>query len=229
MKTIIRKPSFLATSQKKFLHLGFIASIALVIAAFKIPLSVNHDSKYQFPKTDAEDFGDYILPPLPPENKPQAKVPEKIVQRVVVQQVNILTDINPPEIDNQPEFTEPDIPLTLAPEVFVDNKPEPPRIIAEKMPTFKGGETAMFKFLNEKIKYCNAALSNDMQGVVHVRFIIDTDGSIKDAEIAKGLYPCLDKSALEAVKSMPKWNPAEHGNRKVPVIMVLPVSFKLRS
>jgi protein TonB len=228
MKTTERKQSFLSTSQRKFLHISFMASIGLVILAFKIPLRHSTDLEHWFEMDDGESNLEYILAPLPPEKKVEKREIPKSLPTPIVQNPNIVTSEAPPELDNLdvPTFDEP---LAPAPEVFVENIPVSPRDFAEKMPEYVGGEKAMFNYLGKNIDYCSSAKNNDIQGTVYVRFVIDTDGSIINAEIAKGVFSCLDKEALEAVKRMPKWIPAEHGNRKVPVVMVLPVNFKLKS
>lgn len=227
MKTTERKPSFLATSQRKFLHYSFMASIGLVILAFKIPLPNSSKIDIGFEKEEGNliDYTTFLLPPE--KNVIKDEIP-KSLPTPIIQNPNIITSEAPPEIENN-EVSNFDEPIVLNAEVFVDNTPEPPRIFAEKMPEYVGGESAMFKFLSREIEYCSKAKEFDIEGTVYVRFVIDKDGSITKAEVAKGVYPCLDKEALNAVKRMPKWIPAEHGNRKVQVIMVLPVSFKLRS
>ena len=77
------------------------------------------------------------------------------------------------------------------------------------MPEFPGGETAMYKFISENIRYPKEAMENAVQGRVFVMFVINEDGSISNLEVVKGVSPSLDAEALRVVGLMPKWKPAE--------------------
>lgn len=66
-----------------------------------------------------------------------------------------------------------------------------------------------------------------MQGTVHVRFTIGTDGTITDASILKGVHEPLDAEALRVVLSMPKWNPGMADGKPVASTLTLPIRFDL--
>lgn len=226
MKITPKPKSFLATCTRKYLQVGFLISIALVIVAFKIPFykDTNHD------KLLVPEYETMVLDYLPPINVEKEKTPPKA--KVVKQ-----------KLTETPNFVEAEEELPIieekieAPTIdfsdikFEIEKIEEPEIevrdFAEKMPKFVGGELAMFKYVAERVRFCESAKRLEIEGKVHVRFVIDTDGNVTDVEIAKGLYPCLDKQAMDAVKNMPKWIPGEQGLQKVAVRMVLPVNFVL--
>lgn len=98
--------------------------------------------------------------------------------------------------------------------------------IVEKMPSFPGGNEALMKWLGNNIKYPAKADKNDITGRVIVRFVVDTDGSVKDATILKSVDKLLDDEALRVVNAMPKWTPGEHEGKTVPVHFSLPVTFR---
>lgn len=99
--------------------------------------------------------------------------------------------------------------------------------IVEKMPEFPGGTAALMKYLSEHIKYPTISQENGVQGRVIVQFVVNRDGSIVDAKVARGVDPYLDKEALRVVSSMPKWNPGMQRSKAVRVKYTLPVMFRL--
>ncbi|MDG1428096.1 MAG: energy transducer TonB [Crocinitomicaceae bacterium] len=62
-------------------------------------------------------------------------------------------------------------------------------------------------------------------GTVYVRFVVNPDGSVSHATIARGFYKELDKEALNIISRMPKWIPGEKDGKKVPVYMTVPVTY----
>ncbi|WP_170227062.1 energy transducer TonB [Luteibaculum oceani] len=96
----------------------------------------------------------------------------------------------------------------------------------DRLPEFKRGNSAMFEYLSDNIIYPKEALINGEQGVVFVIFEVDTNGIIKDIEIAKGISPVLDAEAIRVVKSMSgKWKPGVKNGKLVRVKFNLPVRF----
>jgi TonB family protein len=99
--------------------------------------------------------------------------------------------------------------------------------VAEKMPSYPGGQDAMSKFLVEHIKYPEVAMKNNVQGKVFVTFVVRTDGSLTDAKVLRGIGGGCDEEALRVVKLMPKWNPGEQTGKLVDVQFNLPIKFAL--
>ena len=100
--------------------------------------------------------------------------------------------------------------------------------VAEKMPSFPGGQDALFDFIEKNIKYPKVAEDNGIQGRVILTFIVKKDGSLSDVRVAKSVDPSLDKEAVRIIKSMPKWNPGIHRGRYVNVKFTVPVTFRLQ-
>ena len=93
---------------------------------------------------------------------------------------------------------------------------------------FPGGMSALNKFLSETIVYPVIAQENGIQGRVTVQFIINKDGTIIDANIARGIDPSLDKEALRVTNLMPKWIPGKVKGEAVASKFTLPVRFNLQ-
>ncbi len=99
----------------------------------------------------------------------------------------------------------------------------------EKLPEFPGGQSAMVKFLGDNLKYPESAQAKKLEGVVMIVFVIDTDGSVTDAQIVKEIGEGCGDEALRVVESMPQWSPAEVSGKPVRCRMTLPVKFTLGS
>lgn len=94
-------------------------------------------------------------------------------------------------------------------------------------PEFPGGEQAMRTFMLQNMKYPVVAEENGIQGIVGVSCVVETDGSLSDIKIYKGVDPALDKESLRVVKSMPKWKPGMNGGKPVRVKTIIPIIFRL--
>ena len=100
--------------------------------------------------------------------------------------------------------------------------------IPETMPYFPGGQELLLKYLAVNIKYPASAVKAKKQGRVIVTFIVQKDGSITHAKIARSIDPELDAEALRVVKGMPKWTPGTQLGKPVSVKYTLPVKFSLQ-
>lgn len=100
--------------------------------------------------------------------------------------------------------------------------------VVEQMPTFPGGNEALFAFLSKNIHYPAVAEENGVQGRVIVTFVVERDGSITDVKVIKSVDPSLDKEAMRLVKSMPNWIPGKQNGQAVRVKFTLPVTFQLQ-
>jgi periplasmic protein TonB len=58
-------------------------------------------------------------------------------------------------------------------------------------------------------------------------FTVNTDGSITDPQVLKGLGFGTDAEALRVLKLMPRWKPGRQAGRTVRVRYNLPISFML--
>ncbi|MDR0891899.1 MAG: energy transducer TonB [Mediterranea sp.] len=114
--------------------------------------------------------------------------------------------------------------------VVQEEEPEEQTIfeVVEKMPEFKGGQTALMQYLSKNIKYPTIAQENGTQGRVIVQFVVNKDGSIVDAKVMRSVDPYLDKEALRVINAMPKWEPGMQRGKPVRVKFTVPVMFRLQ-
>lgn len=100
--------------------------------------------------------------------------------------------------------------------------------IAEIMPVFPGGELAMRKFIAKAVRYPSSAAENGIQGRVFVKFVINKEGIVSDAKIARGVDPSIDKEAIRVIMSLPKWKPGIQNGTAVNVSLMFPITFQLQ-
>ena len=95
------------------------------------------------------------------------------------------------------------------------------------MPSFKGGEDAMYEWLGENIKYPQVAKETGVSGTVIVTFVVEKDGSITGIKILKNVGGGCGAEALRVVNAMPKWIPGTQNGNLVRVQYNLPIRFSL--
>ncbi|WP_439556827.1 energy transducer TonB [Dyadobacter sp.] len=168
---------------------------------------------------------------LPPEVKKDEEVPEEVppptveeIKEAVVADKTIEGDPNANEIIVAPE-------AVAAPSkgTVVEAAPEPEKVftVVEQQPEFPGGTSEMYKYLSKNIKYPSAASRANVSGRVFMSFVVNTDGSIQDVSVLKGLGFGCDEEAIRVVKAMPKWKPGKQSGRAVRVKYNLPINFQL--
>ena len=118
--------------------------------------------------------------------------------------------------------------------IVKEPEPEKPKeeeifVAVEQPAEFPGGQAALMKWLSNNIRYPEAAQQNDIQGRVVVKFVVEKDGSVGHAEIARGVDKDLDREALRVVNKMPKWQPGKNNGVAVRSYFNLPVTFKLQN
>jgi protein TonB len=100
--------------------------------------------------------------------------------------------------------------------------------VCEVMPEYPDGEAALRTDIINSVKYPEDAKKKGIQGKVHVSFVIDENGKIKDAKIARGVDPLLDKEALRVVGELNKtWTPGKDKGKVVKVAYTIPIQFAL--
>jgi TonB family protein len=99
--------------------------------------------------------------------------------------------------------------------------------IVEEKPVFDGGDKAMFKFLAGNMRYPAEARSHHIEGTVILRYLINSDGSLSDIQVIRGISGGCSEEAIRVVKSMPNWIPGKHNGEAVNIYYTLPIKFKL--
>jgi protein TonB len=102
-----------------------------------------------------------------------------------------------------------------------------PFMLVEVMPTFKGGDINNFReWIIKRTVYPQMASDNGIEGIVYVTFIVETDGSVTNVNVTKGVDPLLDNEAIRVVASSPKWEPGRQRGEPVRVRFSIRLNFQ---
>jgi len=211
-----------------FVQLGLVISLGLVLLAFNWNSQIKEaDSLGQ---VQAQDVEDEMIPITRPE---EVKPPPPPPPPQVVEVLNIVDDNTDIDDELQIEDTEANDNTVVDVAPIVQQKEEqteeaPVFFIVEDMPEFPGGDLALRKYIANAIKYPVIAQENGIQGKVYVNFVVNTDGSVTNAKIARGVDPSLDKEALRVINSLPKWKPGKQRGKPVRVSFTVPINFVLQ-
>ena len=117
--------------------------------------------------------------------------------------------------------------------------------VVDQMPLFPGCDAAagysedlrncankkMLEFIYQNVKYPETARKEGIEGTIVIRFLVEKDGTINDAEIVRNVGGGTGEEALRVVNLMrdmdTKWIPGQQDGKKVNVNFNLPVKFKL--
>jgi periplasmic protein TonB len=211
-----------------FIQMGLVIALGIVFVAFNINDSVRSASS--FGDLEATTIEDEVIPVTRAEEikPPPPPPPPKVVDVLTIVDDNVEIDVEL-EIDN----SEADKATIINALPQIQKKEEVVEdseifVVVEDMPEFPGGETALRSFINKNVNYPVIAAENGIQGKVYVRFVVDKDGSVTNAEIARGIDPSLDQEALRVVRTLPKWKPGKQRGKPVRVSYTVPINFQLQ-
>jgi len=167
---------------------------------------------------------------LPPVVMPEAEVIEEALPPTTDQLEDAVSGTETAEGTGDADIIAPPesaAPTAIEKAVEVAPKPDEPFIAPEQQPEYPGGAEAMRTFLSRNLTYPRAASSAGVSGRVYVSFVVNTDGSLTDVQVLKGIGFGCDEEALRVIKKMPHWKPGKQSGRPVRVKFNLPVVFTL--
>ena len=97
----------------------------------------------------------------------------------------------------------------------------------ETLPIPSGGMEGWSSYLSANLGYPTTARRKGIEGTVIVAFIVNTDGTVSDFELLKGIGGGCDEEAIRIVKNSPKWTPGMQDGKAVRTLMRLPINFTL--
>lgn len=207
--------------------IGMVIALSLALVAFEWKSPIDPVVNNPVPEEDIWYVMDEVqitrheIPEIP---KPK---PEKQVfrQDVIVKEVKeVFETIDEPVLDQMDDIIED---LTQGSPIPVE-VPEDPFLFVEEMPEFPGGEKALLEFIAKNIRYPGTAQRLGVEGRVHLKFVIDKDGSVTNIEVLQGIGAGCDKEAIRVLGLLPKFSPGKQRGKAVKVQMQLPVIFKLK-
>ncbi|AHJ97900.1 energy transducer TonB [Hymenobacter swuensis] len=107
----------------------------------------------------------------------------------------------------------------------------------QQMPVYPGDTAVLLRELQQNIKYPHEALIAHVQGVVVVKFLVTTEGRVKDirpepppanadADL-KRVYGFLQEEAVQAVRKLKPFVPGRLDGELVETVYSAPVTFSL--
>ena len=218
----------LENKRNTFVLVGLVIALGLCLLAFEWTSKV--ESANSLGQMAQQEVEDEIIPITRQE---EVKPPPPPPPPKVVEVLNIVDDDTKIDDELEIEDTEADDQTAIDVAPVIQDKEEEASdsqvfFIVEDMPEFPGGELALRKFIANAIKYPVIAQENGIQGKVYVNFVVNKDGSVTDAKIARGVDPSLDKEALRVINSLPKWKPGKQRGKPVRVSYTVPINFVLQ-
>lgn len=223
----VKKSSKASLEDKKsiFTLMGFIVVLSLIYIALEwtkqevtiydnVALDVILEDEIEIIQT-AE-----VLPPPPPPEVPE-----------VIEVLNVVEDdVETAEIIIDTEDDKDKQVVIQAPiqGPVIEEDTDVVFMVVESMPSFPGGDAALFKYLSDNIKYPVIAQESGIQGRVICQFVVNRDGSIVDIEVVRSVDRSLDAEAIRVISGMPKWSPGKQRGKTVRVKYTLPVNFRLQ-
>ncbi len=98
---------------------------------------------------------------------------------------------------------------------------------SEDMPEFPGGEKKLQEFLAINTVFPAMERELGMQGKAFIRFVVNEDGSVSDAQVVKADSKNFSRAALNVIAMLPKFKPGRQGGKPVKVRYTLPFMFRL--
>jgi protein TonB len=233
----LKKTSKTDLQNKKtlFFELGLSLSLLAVLVAF------NWSSKERSTSVLVADYQGIIeeeeqvpitQPELPlPELPKIPQIPDII--EIVDNDVDISStfDLSDLENDNFPQNWEyiKTTPVTKNEDIETDEVL--PFVTVEVKPMFQGKDAGEFvKWIYAQLQgnYPQAAIENNIQGIVRISFTVNVDGTLSDIKSLRKVDPILENCVIELIKKSPKWTPGRQQNKPVRVTYQAPVVFKLQ-
>ncbi len=213
------------TPERLFLGLALGLAASLCILEYGRPMLNQYAFHGQI--DDGEDIFEehvFITLPKPPER-------EVVIDRVNTKttEIRIVDDHKYVEpVKAVPEF------IIDYDEVVIGDSVEMPDIVIPPLPAFMVDELPSFdgyaEFLQRNLTFPSVMKEIGQEGDVWVEFAIDKKGKIdlSTIEVRKSEHVLFSKEVIRVLRKMPNWNPGKKQGKPVPVLMTIPVRFRLK-
>lgn len=99
--------------------------------------------------------------------------------------------------------------------------------VVETQPNPAGGMSGWNEYVRANLTYPAEAKEMGVEGTVIVVFVVNSDGSISNVDILRGVGAGCDEEAMRVVENAPNWEPGKQRGTVVNTRMRLPIRFKL--
>jgi protein TonB len=224
----IKKTNHASLEKKRntFLIVGVVTALSFTLMAFEYSWE-KAVTVSPIPELYIDLMESEIAPiSVPKVEKPVVSVKQKLSN--VFKIVEELDPTVPADLVKEPDFTDFEpvfAPFDIPFEEVVENKVF---TIVEEMPSFPGGDDALFRYIGKNIDYPQMAVDAGITGKVYVTFVVNKKGEIEDLKLLKGIGGGCDEEALRVLSSMPLWKPGLQRGKAVNVQYNIPIQFSLK-
>nr|MCU0392160.1 TonB family protein [Thermoflexibacter sp.] len=89
-----------------------------------------------------------------------------------------------------------------------------------------GGMESFNAYISKNLVYPELAKKNKVEGKVYIQFIVNTDGSLSDIKVVKGIGAGCDEEAERLMKNAPAWMAGKINGKPVKQRMFVPIIFR---
>jgi protein TonB len=231
-----------ANYHKNLLKALFISSISAIIVALLLLFFIQNKEEKVYSninfKTENFSLTEVKIPKIVTEKKLVAKIEKHNLPPVVKEKVeekidNEVKKESPNEDSQKLGSTDSTVSKNGEATTGVSNDTSGTELYSQEIfmrvdvpAEFVGGTEAFSKFVMTNIKYPEYALKNKIDGIVYVHVVINTDGSLRDIKIYRGIEKSIDDEILRIIKLSPNWIPARKKGQNVRQRLIIPIKIQ---
>jgi len=229
METKKSKKADLESKRNTFFLIGLVLALGATFLAFE--WKAKPSAAESLGVVQSKEVEEEIIPIT---REPEVKPPPPPPPPQVVEVLNIVE--NDVEIDEELKIEDSE----ADEETIIDIQPVLERheeeeetedeifYFAEDPAEFPGGDRALYKYINDAVKYPVIAQENGIQGKVYVKFVVNEHGAVSDAQILRGVDQSLNQEALRVINSLPNFKPGKQRGKPVKVYYNAVINFQLQ-
>jgi protein TonB len=229
METKKSKKADLENKRNTFFLIGLVLALGATFMAFE--WKVKPHASETLGVLQSKEVEEEIIPIT---RAPEVKPPPPPPPPKVVEVLNIVE--NDVEIDEElkiedSEATDETI-IDIQPVLQTQDEEEEDEeeifYFAEDPAEFPGGDRALYKYINDEVKYPIIAQENGIQGKVFVKFVVNEQGKVSNPEILRGVDESLNNEAMRVISSLPSFKPGKQRGKPVKVYYNAVINFQLQ-
>jgi protein TonB len=106
-----------------------------------------------------------------------------------------------------------------------------PLVYVEVMPVYPegdGGDRAIMAAVARNFRYPRQAIKANSKGRILVKFAVNEQGIVTDAQLVEGLTPEIDAAAIQAVQKLRRFKPGTQQGKPVKVYFTVPLNLAIK-
>lgn len=228
METKKTKKADLENKRNTFFLIGLVLALGATFLAFE----------WKAKPTKAESLGivqsqEVEEEIVPVTREPEVKPPPPPPPPQVVEVLNIVDDDIEIEDELRIEDSEADEETIIDIQPVLQTKEEEIEeqqifYIVEEPAEFPGGDRALYQYISDHVEYPVVAQENGIQGKVYVKFVVNEQGAVSNAQVLRGVDSSLNQEAIRVINSLPKFKPGKQRGNPVKVYYNAVINFQLQ-